>query len=180
MRNDRRLLRARRNRLLLGVLGLACLRCAATAQVTVGRWELIDYDRAHATGKSQIALWLQGDRRVKNPAPANAYNAQGLPLLSIQCVEGRPEFFINLNFEVPSGVVAVASRLDQGADIGGTWNSEGIAIAPDNQVAFVRSLLGKRELSLTLTFPGAEPTSTVFQIAGIDTALQALRPHCSW
>ena len=120
MRNDRRLLRARRNRLLLGVLGLACLRCAATAQVTVGRWELIDYDRAHATGKSQIALWLQGDRRVKNPAPANAYNAQGLPLLSIQCVEGRPEFFINLNFEVPRGVVAVASRLDQGADIGGT------------------------------------------------------------
>jgi hypothetical protein len=118
--------------------------------------------------------------RIKNPAPTNAYDAQGLPLLSIQCVDGRPEFFINLNIEVLTGSVAVTYRLDEGAAVHATWKSEGIAMAPDDKTAFVHSLVGKRKLSLTITFPGAEPTSTAFEIAGLDDALQALRPHCAW
>jgi hypothetical protein len=164
----------------LGGFVLACLGFAATAQVVAGRWELIDYDQAHPTGKSQIALWLQGSIRVKNPAPTNAYDAQALPLLSIQCVDGQSKFFINLNFEVPTAAVAVIYRLDEGAPVDATWKSGGIVIAPDDKVSFVQSLLGKRKLSLTMTFPGAGPTGTVFEIAGLDTALQALRPHYAW
>ena len=41
-------------------------------------------------------------------------------------------------------------------------------------------MLGKQKLFLTITFAGSKPTSTVFEIARLDTALQALRPHCSW
>ena len=103
--------RSRRQVSLLGGLALTCLGFAAAAQVIAGRWELIDYDQAHATGKSQIALWLQAGTRVKNPAPTNAYDAQALPLLSIQCVDGQSKFFINLNFEVPTGAVAVYATL---------------------------------------------------------------------
>jgi len=33
---------------------------------------------------------------------------------------------------------------------------------------------------LTITFPGAEPTSTAFEIAALDAALRPLRPHCAW
>jgi Type VI secretion system VasI, EvfG, VC_A0118 len=164
----------------LAGLALACLAFAAAAQVVAGRWELIDYDQDHPTDKSQIALWLQAGMRVKNPAPTGPYDAQALPLLSIQCLHGRSEFFINLNFEVPTGAVAATYRLDESAPVHASWKSEGIVIAPGDKVSFVRSLLGKRKLFLDITFPGTEATSTVFEIAGIDTALQRLRPHCSW
>lgn len=94
--------------------------------------------------------------------------------------EGAVYAFFNLNFEVPTGPVAVASRLDDGETVSGTWKSSGITVEPDDRIAFVRTLLGKRQLSLTLTFPGVGPTGTTFQVGGLDTALQTLRPHCSW
>jgi hypothetical protein len=161
-------------------MAAATIALAAAAQVVAGRWELIDYDQDRPTNKSQIALWLHSDIWVDNPAPTSRYDARGMPLLSIQCRDGQPVFFINLNFEVPAVAVAVTYRFDDGAAVDATWKSEAITIAPSDRVAFVRSMLGKQKLFLTITFAGSKPTSTVFEIARLDTALQALRPHCSW
>jgi len=165
---------------LLGGMAVVSIALAAVAQVVAGRWELIDYDPDHPTNKSQIALWLHSDIRLDNPAPTGRYDARALPLLSIQCVEGQSKFFINLNFEVPEGAVAVTYRFDDGVAVDASWTSGAITVAPSDRLAFVRSMLGKQKLFLTITFPGAKPTSTVFEIARLDTALQALRPHCSW
>jgi hypothetical protein len=162
--------------LVLAVLLLTCFDLTASA-VIAGRWDLVDYDDPK---HHQIGLWLLSGIRIKNPAPTNAYDAQGLPLLTIQCLDGRPEFFINLNFEVPTSLVAVTYRLDEGAAVDATWKSEGITITTEDKVGFVRSLVGKRKLSLIITFPGATPTSTAFEITGLDVALPALRPRCSW
>jgi hypothetical protein len=165
---------------LLGGMVAASIAFAAAAQVVAGRWELIDYDQDRPTNKSQIALWLSSDVWIDNPAPTSRYDVRGMPLLSIQCRDGQPVFYINPNFEVPAGAVAVTYRFDDGVAVDGTWKSDGITIAPSDGVAFVRSMLGKQKLSLTITFAGAKPTGTVFEIARLDTALQALRPHCSW
>jgi hypothetical protein len=50
---------------LLAGLVLTWLGLASSAQVSAGRWELIDYDREHTSGKSQIALWLLAGMRIK-------------------------------------------------------------------------------------------------------------------
>jgi hypothetical protein len=89
------------------------------------------------------------------PGHYHAYDAEGVPLLSIQCLDGRPEFFINRNFEVPASLVAVTYRLDEGAAVDATWKSEGITISTEDKIRFVKSLVRKRKLSLTITFPGA-------------------------
>lgn len=169
---------------LLGALVLCGMAAVAAAQVqgVPGRWELTDYDPTHQTGKSQIALWLEADQRILNPHPADKYHVRALPLLSIQCLEGQPEFFINLNFEAERGPVDVSYSLDGGPPMAATWQvrDSTTSIAPDDKVDFVRSLSGKRRLDLTLTFAGADPTSTAFDIAGIDAALDKLRPNCRW
>lgn len=166
----------------LGALLLCCLATIAQAQGVPGRWELTDYDPTHLTGKSQIALWLEADQRILNPQPVDKYSVRALPLLSIQCESGQPDFFINLNFEAKIGPVDVSYSLDGAPPAAATWRvrDSAVSIAPDDKVDFVRALLGKRRLDLTLTFPGAEPTSTSFEIAGIDAALDKLRPSCSW
>jgi hypothetical protein len=76
--------------------------------------------------------------------------------------------------------VAVTYRIDDGLAVDATWKGWATVIAPSDGVAFVRSMLGKQKLSLTIAFAGAKPTGTVFEIARLDTALGALRPHCSW
>jgi Type VI secretion system VasI, EvfG, VC_A0118 len=163
----------------LAGIGVICFGLAAAAQAIAGRWELIDYNPKQAK-KAQIALWLRSDVWVDNPAPTNPYDAKGMPLLSIQCQDGQPEFFINLNFEVPQGAVAVTYRLDEGEAMESAWMTESVSIRPSDHIALVRSMLGKNKLFLTISFPNAKPTSTVFEIAGLDKALQLLRPHCSW
>ena len=37
---------------------------------------------------------------------------QGLPLMSVQWLEGRPTFFINIEFELPGERLSVTYRLD--------------------------------------------------------------------
>ena len=165
---------------LFGGMAAASIALAAAAQVVAGRWELIDYDRERPTNKRQIALWLSSDIWVDNPAPTSRYDGRGMPLLSIQCVDGEPEFFVNLNFMVPADAVAVTYRIDDGVAVDATWKGWATAIAPSDGVAFVRSMLGRQKLSLRIAFAGSKPTSTVFEIARLDTALQALRPHCAW
>jgi hypothetical protein len=167
---------------LLGALLLCCIARAAGAQDVPGRWELTDYDPTHQTGTSQIALWLQADQRILNPHPVDPHNVRALPLLSIQCQGGQSEFFINLNFEADRGPVDVSYSLDGGPAMDATWQvrDSGVSVAPEDRVDFVRSLLGRRRLDLTLTVARAEPTSTGFDIAGIEAALEKLRPSCPW
>ena len=159
---------------------LLAVSAVAEAQVVAGRWELIDNDPDHQTKKSEIGLWLQGDRWLANPKPTNQYDAKGLPLMALRCEAGKPEFFINVNFEVSPSEVTVSYQLDSDAPIDAKWRAEGIVVEPKDGVSFVRSLLGKRQLALIVTFPGAQPTATSFAIADLDRAIEKLRPHCEW
>jgi hypothetical protein len=124
------------------VLVLLGLCAVADAQLVGGRWELVDNDPDHQTNKREIGIWLQADRRVANPQPHSQYDAKGLPLMALRCEQGKSEFFINLNFEVDSGEVAVSSRTDGDAAVDSKWTAEGVALEPGDKVAFVRSLLG--------------------------------------
>jgi hypothetical protein len=146
----------------------------------INRWEVIDYDVAHSVDKSEIAVWLQADKLIDNPAPTNMYNRQGLPLMAVRCVHGKPEFFINLNFEIEQGTAEVGLQFDAEPPVNAVWKTGGISAWPVDHIAFVVSMLGKKQLVMTFTFKGAAPTSTAFQIAGIDEAMGILRRHCVW
>ncbi|HTZ81321.1 MAG TPA: type VI secretion system-associated protein TagO [Stellaceae bacterium] len=169
--------------LLLGALltGGAVL-AQAQQQELPGRWELTQFDPSGVTGDSQSALWLEAEGRILNPEPSDPHAVRVLPVLSIQCRNATPDFFLKLNFEAPSGSVAVSYSLDGGPPMQATWQprDDATALAPDDKVDFVRALEGKNRLDLTLTFPDAEPTSTSFDLTGIDAALAKLRPACTW
>ena len=170
-------------RALVGALGaLLVSTLGAAAQGVPGRWELSQFDPAGQTNSSETALWLEAEGRLLNPQPSDPHAVRVLPVLSIQCRNGEPDFFIRLNFEAPPGPVAVSYGLDGGAPVAATWQlrDNATALAPDDKVAFVRAMLGRSWLDLTLTFAEAEPTSTRFEIAGIDAALEKLKPACPW
>jgi len=167
---------------LAGALGALLLAAPAQGQGVPGRWEFSQFDPAGQTNSSESALWLEAEGRLLNPQPSDPHAVRVLPVLSIQCRNGEPDFFIRLNFEAPPGPVAVNTSLDGGDPVAATWQlrDKATALAPDDKLAFVRAMLGKRWLDLTLTFAEAEPTSTRFEIAGIDAALEKLKPACPW
>src|SRR5262245_52862607 len=107
-----------------------------------GKWEL------HAD-RNGAGLFLLADTRIPVPNPADPRRAGSLPLMSVQCEKGKPEFFVNLNyeFELPGGRLPVRYRLDGGEANDAVWRSNneegGVAIEPDEPVGFVRALLGK-------------------------------------
>jgi len=165
--------RAKRNRSWTAFLILACVG-VLWAQRPAGRWELIDY------GPTQIALWLTASSRVTNPNATNAYDRQGLPLMTVQCLEGKPTFFVNIQFELPGERLPVTYRLDDGKPVTTVWKIDGhIAIAPEDTKAFVQLLLDKEKLVLTLEFPNG-PTTTSFEIAHLEEAMRLLAGRCSW
>ena len=80
-------------------------------------------------------------------------------------------------------LASVTTRLDDGPSRTAKWRLDlpgGAAILPLDKKAFVSELLGKRSLRLTLRFAGATPTTTTFQVAGLDLALAPLRDQCGW
>jgi hypothetical protein len=135
--------------------------------------------------KNGAGLFLLADTRIPIPDPADPRRAGSLPLMSVQCEKGKPEFFVNLNFEfeLPGGRLPVRYRLDGGEANDAVWRSNneggGVAIEPDEPVGFVRVLLGKRALELSFTL-GGKPATARFDITGLGKALTLLTPHCRW
>ena len=128
------------------------------------------------------ALWADGRAWLHNPDPAaDPRLSRAMGLLSLQCDKGRPVAFINHNFEVAADRVKVSLQVDNGPAVEQTWLADSaIANRPPEPRAFARTLLGHQSLTVTLTWPGAPPTSTDFPIAGLDAALAPLRRACAW
>ena len=165
------------------VPALSLLLLASTAWANgTGRWELISYAPGNGVAK-QVALWLTGDGKLANPAPQSPWDGAATPLLSIQCLGAERVAFVNLNWEANVALASVTTRLDDGPSRAARWRLDlpgGVAILPLDKEAFVSELLGKRSLRLTLRFAGATPTTTTFQVAGLDLALAPLRDQCGW
>jgi hypothetical protein len=138
----------------------------------IGSWEVID-----------DALWARSASWIDNPYPDPElpFLKQALVLLSIQCDQGKPTVFINHNFEVDADAVEVRYQIDGSEVHMEHWAADtSISNVPPDPVRFVRALLGRNTLRITFIWPGARGTSTVFQIAGLETAIKPMRKHCAW
>ena len=137
-------------------------------------WDLV--------GDIDPALWSHSRSALPNPDPnANPLLRQAPALLSVQCQDGRRLAFVNHNFEVEAGSATVSTSLDDGPATTETWSADtDIALRPPDVIVFVARLRGHQRLRMTVTWPGAAPTSTEFDVTGIEAALKPLHAACGW
>lgn len=128
------------------------------------------------------ALWSQSRTMLVNPDPHVIPQLRQLhSALSVQCQKGRRLAFVNHNFEVEAKAAVVSTSLDNGSATTELWRDDtGIALEPADPVRFVRRLRGHRSMRMTVTWPGAVPTSTEFDVAGLEKALMPLHRACGW
>lgn len=101
--------------------------------------------------------------------------------LSLQCHNGGKLVFLNHNVEVAAKSAIVSTTLDGDSTVTEAWNADTtISLEPPDAVRFVTRLRGHRTLRMTVAWPGAGPTTTEFDISGVEEALQPLHSARGW
>ena len=152
------------------ILGIFIMVAPAVTQA----WELV-------AGRDP-ALWSTSLTMLVNPDPNVIQALRHAPaLLSLQCDAGRKVVFVNHNFEVAAKSAIVSTSIDGGPTVTEPWRADtSISLEPADMVGFVKRLRGHRDLQMTVLWPGAEPTSTRFDISGLEEALKPLHLACAW
>ena len=107
------------------------------------------------------------------------------PMLLIQCVNGQTSIAVNWEFIVGGGTLPLTYRVDDAQPVTAevkvsddfrsivSWSSE-------RSIEVIKTLLGKEKVALQITPLSQQPVAVVFDLEGLEKAVQPLRKSCNW
>lgn len=107
------------------------------------------------------------------------------PAITIRCQENETEFYISWQTKLSDtdDFPEVVTRVDKNLANRKRWHistSREATFYPDNNITFIKSLLGKNRLFARTAPKGLSPVSVTFTLTGLDEVIKPLRQECGW
>jgi type VI secretion system protein VasI len=132
------------------------------------------------TDKSEVFLQKSSEKPVETDAFGIAR-----PIFRIQCLNGKTSVAVDWGFIIDGGIIPVTYRIDadEPKTVAINVSDDFRSIASWDSaraIAFLKTLIGKKQLAIQVTALSQGPVRAVFDMTGLEKAVLPLRKACSW
>ncbi|OHB72424.1 MAG: hypothetical protein A2W23_07650 [Planctomycetes bacterium RBG_16_43_13] len=158
-------------------LGIEGGKTLSTSKLTgTGKWR-ISTETSPIDDSKNVYLALSAEESIK------AMLGTSLPVLFLRCKENKTEVYIAWGVYLGLEETTMLIRFDSKKATTSTWN-----ISTDNMatfyrgsvIAFIRSIVGYKQLLVQVTPYGESPVMVTFDLAGLEEAVKQLQETCNW
>ena len=107
------------------------------------------------------------------------------PMLLIQCVNGQTSISVNWEFIVGGGTLPLTYRIDDAEPVTAEVKVSDdfrsiVSWSDERSIEVIKLLLDKEKVALQITPLSQQPLAVVFDLGGLEKAIQPLRKSCNW
>lgn len=105
------------------------------------------------------------------------------PDLVIRCSSNRTEAYISWHNFINTDGATVTTRIGDAAAIRNHWQTSTdheATFFPGSPISVIKSMLGQRKFIAQVTPYSESPVTAIFDITGIEKAIEPLRKTCGW